>query len=91
MFAIASMSLAISSMQAITVKDFMIESDENLDRVDCELVTLAFEKKASSVRPQQTREARDLVRGVYELRDRLLRVLDTARAVSGEGKLGPKY
>jgi purine-binding chemotaxis protein CheW len=34
--------------------------------------------------PETMRQARELVRGVYKLPDRLLLVLDTARAVNGE-------
>jgi purine-binding chemotaxis protein CheW len=36
--------------------------------------------------PQTMRQARDLIRGVYKLPDRLLLVLDTAHAVSVEQK-----
>jgi purine-binding chemotaxis protein CheW len=35
--------------------------------------------------PETMRQARELVRGVYKLPEHLLLVLDTARAVSGEG------
>jgi purine-binding chemotaxis protein CheW len=35
--------------------------------------------------PETMRQARDLVRGVYKLSERLLLVLDTARAIGGEG------
>lgn len=37
--------------------------------------------------PQTMRQARDLIRGVYKLPDRLLLVLDTAQAVSVEQKV----
>ncbi|MGB8063561.1 MAG: chemotaxis protein CheW [Candidatus Sulfotelmatobacter sp.] len=45
---------------------------------------LEVEEEGFEHAPETLRQARELVRGVYKLPDRLLLVLDTARAVSGE-------
>jgi len=45
---------------------------------------LEVEEEGFEHTPQTMRHARELVRGVYKLPDRLLLVLDTAQAVSGE-------
>jgi purine-binding chemotaxis protein CheW len=44
---------------------------------------LEVEEEGFEQAPETMRQARGLVRGVYKLPDRLLLVLDTARAVKG--------
>jgi purine-binding chemotaxis protein CheW len=45
---------------------------------------LEVEEEGFEHAPETMRQSRELVRGVYKLPERLLLVLDTARAVSGE-------